>query len=164
MINRAFVNRWALAYSDDYDTVIFSEVAPRVRQRGAYDREDLIRVGTWKARGRTRGRLRSNSDEEIAYVSSAAFAAPETIGYLMLTLLHGVGVPTASALLTVWDPDRFTVIDYRATESLRQEGELDETDPNYPAYLNLCRQIATRCGCDLRTLDRALWQASREES
>jgi hypothetical protein len=164
VIDKAFVNRWAPSYADDFDTEVFSDVAPRVRRRGAYDRDDLLRVGTWKARGRTLGRLSTNSDEEIAYISSVAFAAPESIGYRMLTLLHGVGEPTASALLTVWDPDRFTVIDYRALESLRKAGELGAADPDYPAYLGLCRRIAERCGCELRTLDRALWQASKDES
>jgi hypothetical protein len=133
-----------------------------VRQRGAYDLDDLLLVGRWKARGRTVGRLGSNSDEEIVYLSSAAFAAPESIGYRLLTLLHGVGVPTASALLTVWDPNRFTVIDYRALDSLRKQGELTEVDPDYPTYLGLCRQVAKRCGCNLRTLDQALWQARKE--
>lgn len=161
MIDESFVNRWAPQYNSEYDSAIFAEVTPRLRERHAYDRTDLLIVGKWKARGRALGRLDRNSDEDIAYLTAAAFDAPDTIGYRLLTLLSGVGVPMASALLTVWDPDRYTVIDYRALATLRQEAELGATDPDYPTYLRICRDLAARCGCDLRTLDRALWAANR---
>ncbi len=32
--------------------------------------------------------------------------------------------------------------------------------PPYMTYLTICRELAADCQCDLRTLDRALWQAN----
>ena len=36
----------------------------------------------------------------------------------VITELSGIGIPTASAILTVCYPNYFTIIDYRAKESL----------------------------------------------
>jgi hypothetical protein len=102
-----------------------------------------------------------NCDEDIEDVTRLALAAPERLRHRVLDLLGGVGVPVASALLTVCQPTRFTVIDYRAIETLQAHGELDGW-PSYPDYLQVCRALADRVGTDLRTLDRALWQWSKE--
>jgi len=159
-VDRTFIKRWSAAYPADYDKELRTTVGPRVRARGAYDRTDLLAVGDWKS-PRAHGRLDSNSDELIHDVTVTALAAPETIKHRVLTLLAGVRIPIASALLTAWNPDEFTVLDVRALASLRATGELDTTEtPGYISYLQLCRGIARRCTCDLRTLDRALWASS----
>jgi hypothetical protein len=81
----------------------------------------------------------------------------------ILTLLKGVLVPTASALLMVWDQDRHTVIDIRAVNSLVKTGEINDPAarlyPPYMAYLDVCKKIRERCGRNLRTIDRALYMA-----
>jgi hypothetical protein len=159
-VDRTFIKRWSVAYPANEDTELLTIVGPSVRARGAYDRTDLLAVGDWKS-PRVRGRLDSNSDELIHDVTLTALAAPETIKHSVLTLLSGVGIPMASAMLTAWNPDEFTVLDVRALASLRATGELNSTGPpSYTSYLQLCRRIARRCKCDLRTLDRALWASN----
>jgi hypothetical protein len=76
----------------------------------------------------------------------------------ILTLLKGVAVPTASALLMVRDKDRHTVIDVNATWALCDLGEFDTDDPSYLDYLTVCQGISRHCGRDLRTVDRALFE------
>lgn len=71
--------------------------------------------------------------------------------------LHGVRVPVASAILTAIDPDRFTVIDYKALASLGCPQDLPGVG-FYLAYLSACRRIAQENKTSLRTLDRAVWQ------
>ncbi|OBH86158.1 hypothetical protein A5680_06090 [Mycobacterium sp. E2989] len=137
-------------------------VGPRVRERGCYDRVDLLTVGRWKA-VRVLPRLDSNADEMIHDVTSTALAAPEPIQHLILTLLKGVQVPMASSLLMAWQPDVHTVMDVRAVKSLAAHGEIADPAPKlyppYMQYLKVCRSIAERCGRNLRSVDRALYQA-----
>lgn len=162
-IDRDFVDRWAKRYPlGDAEVALFGEVRRGVAGRGHYERSDFLRAGTWKS-ARPKPYLEANSDEDIRDLTRLAFVASERLGYRILDLLSGVNVPMASALLTVWAPDRFTVIDYRALETLRAHEELGDEYPSYPDYLALCRGIAARVDCDLRTLDRALWTWSREK-
>ncbi|WP_433802982.1 hypothetical protein [Actinomycetospora sp. CA-084318] len=162
-IDRNFVDHWAARYPMGSEEVaLFGEVRRGVAGRGHYERVDFLRAGTWKS-ARPKPYLESNSDDDIRDLTRLAFVAPERLGYRILDLLSGVNVRMASALLTVWAPDRFTVIDFRALETLRARSELSGPDPTYPEYLALCRTIAARVGTDLRTLDRALWTWSREE-
>jgi hypothetical protein len=162
-LNAAWIDFWAKRYDPNSDAEVLNEVGPRVRERGCYDRDDLLTVGRWKA-ARVLPRLDSNADEMIHDVTSTALAAPEPIQRLILTLLSGVQVPMASSLLMVWQPDVHTVIDVRAVKSLVAHGQIADpapkSYPRYMDYLKVCKSIAERCGRSLRTVDRALYQAN----
>jgi hypothetical protein len=67
----------------------------------------------------------------------------------------------ASAIMTAVDPSRYTILDFRALFSLGVERSFNSVG-FYLAYLTACRRIASTAGVDLRTLDRALWQYSKE--
>ena len=58
---------------------------------------------------------------------------------------------------------KYTIIDYRALESLGVS-EWPDTVDYYLAYLAACRELVRRYNKSLRTLDRALWQWSKERS
>ena len=86
---------------------------------------------------------------------------PERLQHRLLTLLDGVRVPTATALLAIALPDRHTVLDVRSTEALSRLGWWDGAG-GYRRYLDVCQRLAERAGVDLRTLDRALWRWSKD--
>ena len=89
-------------------------------QHGDYGREPLAMIYEWRTGGRGKGRLAKNSDEEINDALRLAVAAKtERSAVAVLTGLQGVDVPVASAVLTAIDQERYTVIDVRALESLR---------------------------------------------
>lgn len=162
-LNTAWIDYWAGRYARDFDDEVLHEVGPRVRGRRCYDRSDLLTVGKWKT-ARALSRLGSNTDEMIRDVTGTALAAPEPIQHLVLTLLNGVRVPVASALLMVWQPDVHTVVDVRAVNSLVANGEIADPAPKpyppYMDYLRVCRSISQRCGRSLRTVDQALFRAN----
>lgn len=162
MIDAGWIDYWAARYPKESDEEVLNRVGPRVRERGCYDRKDLLTVGMWKS-PRTKPRLESNADEMIHDITSTALAAPLTIQHLILTLLHGVNVPMASSLLMAWQPDEHTVIDVRAVKSLVANGEIADLAPDlyppYMEYLAVCKAISQRCGRSLRTVDRALYAA-----
>jgi hypothetical protein len=131
---------------------------------GHYDREDLKVIVRWKS-ARRAALIDDNSDLDIA--RSLRFASDsrtsERSAIETLTKLHGVGIPVASAILTLINPDRYTIIDYRALESLGVTDWPDSAE-YYLAYLAACRELARRYHKSPRTLDRALWQWSKELS
>ena len=159
-ITAHFVKCWSERYPVARERRLFDQVGPTVAAQGYYSRSDFIEVARWKS-PRSITYVARNSDEDIEEITRLALAAPDRLRHRVLDLLDGVGVPMASALLTVCEPTRFTVIDYRAIETLQTFGELDSS-PSYSVYLQVCRALAQRVKTDLRTLDRALWQWSKE--
>jgi hypothetical protein len=145
--------------SDDY-----ALEAGRQIRAGNYGRHQLQVIFQWKTKGRGKSRLLRNSDDEIAdALHLASNANTERAAVAVLLGLHGVQAPVASAILTAIDPERYTVIDFRALEALGNDSE-DRTVNFYLAYLKTCRQLASKHGVTLRDFDRALWQWSSERS
>jgi hypothetical protein len=155
-IDAEFVAEWAAAYPTGADGRVLEVVHPAVRERGYFTATEAENVIKWKS-NRTITFLRRNDPQDVEVITGMALKAPERLPHRVLGVLHGVGVPVASAFLTVARPDTFTVIDILAVQALRRHGEWGATWPPYVDYLVTCRALAERCGTDLRTLDRALW-------
>ena len=157
-IDAAFVQHWSAQYPPNGDDRVLGEVHPAVQRQRHYTKADADVVVRWKSR-RSTGYLKDNTDDDVRAISEMALNGPPHLAHRVLHVLHGVGVPVASALLTVYDPTRFTIIDRYALRALRAHGEWNDHKrwPAYPAYVELCSGIARRCGTDLRSLDRALW-------
>jgi hypothetical protein len=85
-------------------------------------------------------------------------------GARMSTLrwLWGVDVPTASALLFFAFPDDYPIIDVRALGSLGQKKPRYYSAKFWTEYLDACRSLSKELDVSIRTLDKALWQASVE--
>jgi hypothetical protein len=131
---------------------------------GHCSRENLSHIFQWKTKGRGISRLTRNTDHEIQDALHLAVSAEtERAAISVLTGLFGVDVPVASAVLTAINPERYTVIDYRALEALGQKTSNRSVD-YYLAYLAACRHLAAKHRVTLRNLDRALWQWSLENS
>jgi len=162
-IDAEFVAHWSGQYQPKaLENKLFNEVGPLVAERGHFSRNEFLQVGSWKSQ-RSATYMKRNSNDDIEDITRLAMGAPERLRHRILDLLKGVGTGMASALLAVADPDAFTVIDYRAIETLQQHGELGSEWPSYGHYRQRCRQIADQLDTDLRTLDRALWQWSKEQ-
>ena len=87
-----------------------------------------------------------------------------------LDKVTGIGVPIASAILTVCYPNRFTILDYRAWEALFHfKMVMSQTMPNdiagyFSIYLPVCRAMAIKQNMTLRELDKAMWGLSKRKS
>lgn len=129
---------------------------------GNYTRENLKVIVHWKSPRRI-ALIDDNTDAEVAKALRFAtdVCTSERSAVETLDRLHGVGVPVAFAILTTAHPTKYTIIDFRALESLgvsRWDGSVNY----YLSYLQACRDLAFKHKISLRTLDRALWQWSRE--
>ena len=110
-------------------------------------------------------RLQRNTDEEISdALRLAAIANTDRAAIAVLRGLSGVDIPLGSAVLTTIRPELYTIIDFRALESLGVSDPPVLTVEYYLEYLRACRSLAEQQKISLRVLDRALWQWSFEKS
>jgi hypothetical protein len=121
-------------------------------------------VCAWKT-VRSRPKVAANSEAAVVDATGRALAATdEAIRITSLLELEGVGVPTASTLLYFAFPDDYPILDVRALESLGVKARSQYPVSFWLGYLAACRQIARDAGASVRTLDKALWQYSKELS
>lgn len=158
----SLISEIAIRYSFQEDVEAL-EAGKKIKS-GEYSRENLRKIFEWKTNGRGRSRLEKNSDEDITDALRLAVEAnTDRAAIAVLTGLSGVQVAVASAILTAIDPERFTIIDFRALEALGISQSVISIN-FYLEYLDNCRDLAKKNNVSLRTLDRALWQWSKEAS
>jgi hypothetical protein len=136
----------------------------RARTRGYYTRAEFIAVCAWKT-ARSKPKIASNTAAAVRNATGRALAVLDEearIGALLE--LVGVGVPTASTLLYFAFPDDYPILDVRALESLGVKPRSVYPVSFWLDYLRACRELARRCGVSIRTLDKALWQHSKERA
>lgn len=146
------------------DDARLHEVGVAVLERGYYTREEFIEVCAWKT-VRSRPKVSSNTEAAVVSATGAAIAAEDEAARMAALLeLEGVGVPTASTLLYCAFPEDYPILDVRALESLGVKPRSQYPLSFWLGYLDACRELAQRAGVPLRTLDKALWQYSKERS
>ena len=153
----------AMRFPGSDDTRLM-QLGATVRARGYYTRAEFIEVCAWKT-PRSRPRVAANSEAGVIEATRRALGAGEEATRISALLeLSGVGVPTASTLLFAAFPDEYPILDVRALESLGVKARSTYPVSFWLAYLDACRALARRTGVSLRTLDKALWQRSKELS
>jgi GrpB-like predicted nucleotidyltransferase (UPF0157 family) len=135
-----------------------------VRARGHYTRAEFIEVCAWKT-ARSRPKVAANSEPAVVDATRRALTADDEARRISALLeLEGVGVPTASTLLYFVFPEAYPILDVRALESLGVKPRSGYPVSFWLAYLSACRTLARRAGVSIRTLDKALWQHSKERN
>ncbi len=98
---------------------LFEKASSVFQDRGYLFKEEFLSIAMWKTSRQRRNYIK-NSEEDIKRISSEVInqhLKPEE-RLEILTKLKGVGVPVASALLTVIFPREYCVVDYRAWRAL----------------------------------------------
>ncbi len=139
-------------------------IGPAARARGYYRRREFLLVCAWKT-PRSAPKVALNTEAAVRAATRRAFAeADEAVRMGALLSLNGVGVPTASTLLYFAFPALYPILDVRALESLGVKPRSQYPVSFWLGYLEACRALAAQCGVSIRTLDKALWQWSKERS
>ena len=156
------VKHWASRYSyaDDAEVEAIGRTA---RERGSFSRSEFLTVARWKT-PRSQGRCARNTAAMVRSRTQLALTAfDERLRIGALTQLHGIELPTASVLLHLAHRDPYPIIDFRALWSLGiEEPPASYSFAYWSAYVTTCRELATAARVRMRTLDRALWQYSKE--
>jgi hypothetical protein len=153
-------------------------ISSEFQRRGYISREELRKIGKWKAGGRIDHHLRKNSTSTVEEQSELAFrASGDEESIEELTELKGVSVPVASTILTMFDPSSFAVVDFRAFRALgvANPALLDSVNYSryvdfmnhflnygtnsaaYSFYMDEVRNLARQEGLLPRQIDMALW-------
>lgn len=150
---------WANRY--EYEDKEAIDIGKRSRNRGYFSKEDFLEICEWKT-PRSKSRCKQNSDSFIKEVTSIALSTKEDrIRIEILNILTGVGWPTASVLLHFATNYKYPIVDYRALWSIGIHSEVNKFD-DWMEYVKFCRNVASKAKVNLRTLDKALWQYSKE--
>jgi hypothetical protein len=80
----------------------------------------------------------------------------------VLRSLAGVEWPTASVILHFCDRRPYPILDYRALWSLGYRKPPAYTFAFWMAYTRFTRELSQATGHSMRTVDKALWQYSKE--
>ena len=163
---------WQKAGEKEHELEKAAFEAGEAIRNGDFSLTNLEAIVRWKSE-RVVHYLIGNSNEKIKRALSIA-ASPETstdAAVKALLELHGVDLPVASAILAAIFPERYTVLDFRALEAL---GHARHDVRFYEEYLAFCNRLAESnivkpqsdlpAPTPLRTLDRALWEWSRNHS
>lgn len=154
---------WAQRYPIKDDFKVEEVIAPRVRMFGYYTKPDFLAMCHWKS-PRSKPKVESNEEEFIKEVTEIALTTKqEKLRIEILTLLSGVSWPTASVLLHYGYNNLYPILDMRALESLGVDAmQVVYNFELWWKYTLYCRELANETNISLRTLDRALWQYSKE--
>jgi hypothetical protein len=158
----ARIAHWASRFSDANADEAPLAIGSRAKTLGHLTKGDFLRLCRWKS-PRSRRRVESNAPEFIGAVTATSLATgDERLRIEVLTLLDGVDWPTASVILHFAHRDPYPILDVRALWSLGAEKPSAYNFAFWWDFTRACRRLAQRHSCGMRTLDRALWQYSKE--
>jgi hypothetical protein len=140
-----------------------------VRARGWFTRAEFAAMCRWKS-PRAQRLWETNAPARIRAVSRAVLATrSERRRMALLTGLRGVGVPIASAILTLIDPKRYGVLDIRCWQLLFALDEVGHnrrgqgfTIPQWETYLAALRHHARRLHVPARQIELTLFETHRK--
>ena len=125
-------------------------------------RDQLLTVCRWKA-ARSASKAENNAPAYVKRITEFSFSTSnERARVESLTLLDGVGWPTASTILHLFHGDKYPILDFRALWSVGIKPPSKYSFDFWWQYTLFCRKLARKAGVRMRTLDKALWQYSKE--
>jgi hypothetical protein len=137
----------------------------QARKRGYLTKREFLAACRWKS-PRAIHLYAQNSPSKIKKESAIAFATKSEQRKLKaLMTLKGVGVPMASAILTLTNPRRYGVIDIRVWQLLFDLGSV-QTKPrgvgfnfkNWYEFLITLRSYARELGVTVRCVEHSLFR------
>ncbi len=156
------ISYWSERYGYPLNEDGVINLAPLIQKQGYITKQQLQTLCQWKS-ARSSGNTRNNSQQYVKEVTNFALSSDNERSRIeALTLLDGVGWPTASAILHFYHDDLYPILDFRALWSIGID-----TPPYYnysfwEVYVKFCRTIAIKEKVTMRILDKALWQYSKE--
>ena len=136
-----------------------------VKVDGDLSRSEFLDMCSWKS-PRSIRHCKRNSAKAVKSVIRRVFVSRSEKKRLeLLTSLHGVSVPTASAILTLTDPRRYGVIDIRVWQLLFRLKSVKENPRgqnfrfgHWFEYLKILRYHAKRLGVSVRLVELTLFK------
>lgn len=162
------INHWAKRYterqreSNRAREEYLINLKDEVQERGHLTKNELYEIARWKSPRRAALTL-ENTDAFIAEITQTAFTATDDWTKLLtLIQLRGIGEPTASAILHLYDERQYPILDIHALWAVGLPWTARTSYPFWAKYIEFCRDIVNRNSVSMRELDRALWKYSSD--
>ena len=148
------------------DETIEKEMKEWFERKRYLDRERFIKIGLWKSK-RPAKHYENNDDLVVREVTRFSFATPSAEARIkVLSILNGVSYPpvspVASVILHFAFPDQYPILDFRAIWSLGWPQPKKYDFVFWQKYCEKIRSISQETGERIRTVDKALWEYSKE--
>ena len=163
----------------DMESRVFPCVAKRIQKGGDLTKRDVLLILKWKTPSFKKSYSQTVSDDNMLKINKAVRDAGKADGEIEALKLKAldevpeIGLPVASAILTVCHPYKFTLLDIRLLGILAlYPSRLEKNKPSKPAddqwtaedywneFVPMVRQRSKQWCCTLRNADRALWGLS----
>lgn len=136
-----------------------------VREHGFFTKLEFLRMCNWKS-PRPQRHFKANSEELIVSTSKMVFTTHcEETRLNLLIGLKGVGIPVASAILTLTEPTAYGVLDTRVWRLLYLYNEVtvkpsgtNFSTQDWLRYLEILRLWAKQFGVSVRSIERTLFE------
>ena len=153
-----------LSNKEDEDTQKLINELKHVRERRYITKDELLKIGAWKAR-RIVYLLSRNPNKKVIEITKKAFAARDEKERIeLLGELKGVGVPVASAVLMLTNPQEYGVIDFWVWKVLYRFGEVRKKPKgrglnfnDWYTYLAKIRYFAKKFKVKTRDIERTIY-------
>jgi hypothetical protein len=150
------------------------ELGAKFRKNKALSCKDLAAVVEWKFKEDQEKKARAlelvarNDEEKVQRVTSQSLSLPQaddTYRLNCLTTLEGVSPVLASVILAFFDPHNYGIFDLAVWKPLLGNAPPGLYTPqNYIRLLVAMRKTAKKHNLDARTIDKALYKKSQDES
>lgn len=159
-----YAERYDLDAKGTPDEIVEKDLIDWFSKHKYLDRNHLIELGRWKSpRVIKQYQDKINTDERIKEITSFALASEdEYIRIMFPQVLKGVSWGVASVILHFAYPTKYMIIDFRAVWSLGLEEPKQYSFDYWMEYTDYVRRLSKSLNVSLRTLDKALWQYSKE--
>ena len=152
----------------DMEKYLFDVIGSEASKRGYLTFEGFYKICMWKSARQKQKYISVKNRNEVEAVTRSAFAEQDERKRMeKLCGLSGVGIPTASAILSVIFPEKYAVIDIRCLEMLREKFgykiSKQTSLKSWVEYLNIMRNLARENAITPRKLDMALFAMHREK-
>lgn len=129
---------------------------------------DLVSIGRWKS-PRPLRYYRENDDSSVKQATQLSFSSTDQRQRIESLLrskggLRGVGYPVASTILHFAFPSTYPIMDFRVIESLGWQVPSSYTFKFWQRYCREVQKIAGEYDLPIRTVEKALWMYSKENS
>jgi len=150
------------------DSEIEDEMKCRLTRQRYLRRRDLVSIGRWKSPRPSRY-YSENGDSRTRRVTQMSFGNRDERQRIESLLgskggLRGVGYPVASAILHFAFPNMYPIMDFRVIESLGWDVPSSYTFDFWQKYCTEVRRVASEHDLPIRTVEKALWMYSKEQS
>ena len=153
----------AEGYSYARDENELLSLCESVKELGYLKKPQLQLLANWKS-PRSAGRIDNNDDQFVEDITGFALnTSSERARIEALTIIDGVGWPTASVILHLFHKEPYPILDFRALWSVDVEVRPSQYKFDlWLRYTTYCRVLAENNGVSMRTVDHALWEYSKK--